>query len=226
MIRFIPSIPGLIYATKGDEIFVNLYISNNAKLTVNEKDVDISMQTSYPLDGKVSINLNPQEKGNFTVRLRIPGWARNQVIPGDLYSYLQNNSKEIALIINGVEQKIAVTDGYLVITRDWAKGDTIEMTIPMAVQTVIANEKVAENRGKVAFEYGPLVYCAEEADNKDLNTISVSESASLEIEEFSLLNNRINRISGGNDGEKLTLIPYYLWSNRGVQGMKVWFPIK
>jgi len=226
MIRFIPSIPGLIYATKGDEIFVNLYISNNAKLTVNEKDVDISMQTSYPLDGKVSINLNPQEKGNFTVRLRIPGWARNQVIPGDLYSYLQNNSKEIALIINGVEQKIAVTDGYLVITRDWAKGDIIEMTIPMTVQTVIANEKVAENKGKVAFEYGPLVYCAEEADNKDLNTISVSESASLEIEEFSLLNNRINRISGGNDGEKLTLIPYYLWSNRGVQGMKVWFPIK
>ncbi len=224
LIRFIPSIPGLIYAVNKDCVYVNLFVSNSAHVVINGEKIELSQQTEYPWNGHINVTVNPEKEKKFTLKLRIPGWAQNKAVPGDLYSYVDDVRRKIALRVNGKEGKIILNKGYAEISRKWTKGDKIDLVLPMVIHKVIANEKVSDDNNKVAFEYGPLVYCAEERDNKRISNIAIPDNISLNIEEKTVLTDKVIAIKGKAHDEEFTLIPYYLWSNRGVGKMKVWFP--
>lgn len=226
IIRFTPSIPGLIYAANKDSLYINLFISSYAHVIIHENKVEIKQQTGYPWNGEIKITINTEKNTAFTLKLRIPGWAQNKPVPGDLYSYIGDNSGEIVLRINGKDEKMIVNKGYIEITKVWTKGDKVELLLPMAIRKVIANKKVQDDINKVAFEYGPMVYCAEEIDNRQFPNISFADNATLNIERKTLLSEKVNSMKGNLFGKEVTLIPYYLWSNRGVGKMKVWFTRK
>ncbi len=239
LIRFIPSVPGLIYATDKNGLYVNLFISNQTTVLVHDSKVQISQHSGYPWDGNVDLILKPEKKSTFSVRIRIPGWARNEVLPGNLYGYLGGKAEEFSLKINGKETKPVIRNGFAEITKEWNSNDKITLNLPMAVRRVTTDEKVVTNRHQVAFERGPIVYCAEEADNMDkMNIKSIPDNARLKLDSKNILsgevkvikvtgialNQQINQLNSKPETTDLTLIPYYLWSNRGVGKMKVWFP--
>ncbi len=224
LIRFIPSMPDLIYAVGQDDVYVNLYVSNKARIELGKTKLDIIQETNYPWEGKIKIIINPGKSGKFTMNLRVPYWMRNQAVPGDLYKYVETKSPEFQLFINGKEEVPTIDNGYLKITRKWSAGDSIEINFPMEVKQVVANELVADDTGKVALEYGPFVYCAEEKDNADLiDDLVVTNDMKFSIEKKNDLFGGINVISGETNQASYLFIPYYLWSNRGAGKMKVWY---
>ena len=226
LIRFIPSIPGLIYATNKDSLYVNLFISNNAQVTIDGEKIGISQQTDYPWNGHIKISVKPENEKTFTLKLRIPGWAKNKPVPGNLYSYLSDGMKKVTLKVNGIEEKVIINNGYAEISRKWSKEDKVELVLPMKVHEVIANGKVKADRNKVAFEYGPIVYCAEEIDNEQISDIFIPENLNVDTKEETILFNKVITLKSKINNKEFTLIPYYIWSNRGVGKMKVWFPQK
>ncbi len=226
LIRFIPSVPGLIYAANRDSLYINLFIASKAQALINGKKVELVQQTDYPWNGQVTVVVNPEKRTAFTLKIRIPGWAQNKPVPSNLYTYLGDNSKDIILKVNGIDQQVNINKGYVTITRKWTKGDKIELSLPMTAQKVIADERVRDDINKVAFESGPIVYCAEEIDNDQISEISIPGNLTLEKAEIAILSDKVNVLKGKAFGTELTLIPYYLWSNRGTGKMKVWFPRK
>lgn len=221
VIRFIPAMPGLIYSKQDNTLFVNLYSSNTAEVELKNHHVDVEQETSYPWNGKVKFTVSPDEAGEFTIKLRIPGWARNEVLPGDLYQYVSANEANNKLFLNGEQQEGIVDNGYFTVTRTWEPGDEVKLEFPMSVRKVIAHPKVEEDKGKMSLEYGPIVYAVEEIDNKDkFDDIQLTESDEFKVQMQPDLLKGVNTISN----EKLTAIPYYAWSNRGIGKMKVWLP--
>ncbi|MBZ4035886.1 glycoside hydrolase family 127 protein [Flavobacterium sp. 17A] len=223
LIRFIPSIPGLIYSKTKNDLYVNLYASNNASFTLGKTDLQISQHTSYPWNGKVGISVNPKKESQFTIKLRVPGWARNEVLPGDLYTYKKASTQKPTISVNGETLAIQPENGYFNVTRNWKKGDKIALNFPMEVQEVETNSKVETNKNKVSLEYGPLVYAVEEIDNKNnFDKIDISASDTFKVRKEANLLQGVNVI----ENSKFTAIPYYSWSNRGIGKMKVWIDYK
>lgn len=223
LIRFIPSIPEHIYAQNSNNLYVNLFISSKAQISLDKQALNVELQTNYPYHGKITLHVSPAKPSTFNLNLRIPGWARNEVTPGDLYSYRSNSTDNIVLKVNGENEPLVMKNGYAVISRKWKKGDIVSVELPIEVKQVIANEIVEEDRDKIAFEYGPLVYCAEEADNGTLNEMKIPADISFNIEDFSVLDEKTKALTTNIGGKTLTLIPYFAWSNRGIGEMKVWF---
>lgn len=217
LIRFVPSIPGLIYSKSNQTVYVNLYASNKADIDLNGENVHVSQQTDYPWNGKVNMTINSDSK--ITVKFRIPGWSRNQVLPSDLYNYADSSKSQPILTINGKMADATIKDGYFEMTRKWNINDAIELNFPMEVRTIKANDKVEEDNGKLALEYGPIVYAVEEVDNNNFDKISLSEKDEFTVQKEAILKG-VNTITNN----KLKAIPYYAWSNRGVGKMKVWLP--
>jgi DUF1680 family protein len=240
LIRFIPSIPGLIYAVKGDTLFVNLYVSNKARIEVGKNGIEIIQQKDFPWEYEMKMVVNPDKAKEFTIRLRIPYWAGNDAVPGDLYEYTGKQSGRVAVSINGKEIDAVQDNGYISIGRTWNKGDEILLSLPMEVKHVITNDTVSENHNHLAFEYGPLVYCAEEIDNpQGIDDILLDQNEIFSPEYKKDLLNGINILTGQaylDNGKAagmvkqdrkatVVLVPYYAWSNRGVGKMKVWLPV-
>ncbi len=237
--RFMPSIPGYVYAQQGDSIYVNLFMSNTAEIELgNGRKVNLIQKTSYPWDGNVKITVNPEQSGKFTMKMRIPGWARGEVMPSDLYDFERAApDSEIKLSVNGEAESLAIEKGYATITRVWKPGDSIDLDLPMQVRRVIANEKVAADRGRVALERGPIVYCAEWPDSPDkhVRNLLLSNSEKLTAQFKPALLNGVEVIEGKaeayrysaghqlqHEEESFTAIPYYAWANRGRGQMEVW----
>ena len=237
--RFIPSLPGYVYAVKDDKVYVNLFLSNRAKLKVNGKNVVLEQETSYPWNGDIRLTV---AKGNqpFVMNVRIPGWVRGSVLPGGLYSYADGEELAYRVSVNGQEVKGALQKGYLSIDRRWKKGDVVEIHFDMQPRVVKANDKVAADRGRVAIECGPLVYCAEWPDNDfDISTLLLNRHPKFQVVEHPDLLGGINEITTRAQAlsydatgrlaakdVKLTLIPYYAWAHRGEGRMEVWLPIE
>ena len=226
LIRFIPSIPGLIYAANKDSLYINLFITNSAEVSIDGEQMEIAQQSDYPWNGQVNISINPERTKKFTLKIRIPGWAQNEAVPGDLYSYLNNEQVKILLNVNGKAESLKLNKGYAEISRKWNEGDKVELNLPMSIHKVIANEQVKDDSNKVAFEHGPMVYCAEEIDNKQISDISIPDNLIANIKEKTILSNKVIAIEGKVKNKEFALIPYYLWSNREIGKMKVWFPRK
>ncbi|KQS33487.1 glycoside hydrolase family 127 protein [Dyadobacter sp. Leaf189] len=219
--RFLPSMPGYIYAVKNNEVFVNLFAGNDATLSVNGAAVKLVQETNYPWEGKVKITVSPEKAAAFPISVRIPGWATGQAIPGNLYTYTSPAKQPVSILINGKKSEAAAVNGYVRLDRTWKKGDVIEVTMDMPVRQVVSNENIKSNQGKVAIERGPVLYCAEGHDNN-------GKALSLQIKpdqaftpEF-----REDMLGGLNvlkSQDNVTLIPYYAWANRGANEMTVWF---
>ena len=224
LIRFIPSVPGLLYAVDGDSLYVNLFVSGSGQILIKGEKIKVKQETNYPWNGHINISVNPGKDVIFALKLRIPGWARNIAVPGDLYSYAHEGRGKVILKVNGEEVKMNLDKGYAVISREWTKGDKVELILPMTVREVIADQKVKDDGNKVAFEYGPVVYCAEEIDNKNISDIKIPDNMKVQIEDNKVLSEKVLALKAEANDEELTLIPYYVWSNRGPGKMKVWFP--
>jgi DUF1680 family protein len=221
LIRFIPYIPGLIYATEAEStVYVNLFISGKAEIPLGGNTVCITQQTDYPWDGKVTIRVTTEKPQNLSLKIRIPGWALNEVSPGSLYTYYNEPAEEpYTLLLNGRKVEGERKNGYVEISNEWTGNDRIELSLPMKVRFVKANEQIAADRGLLALEYGPLVYCAEEVDNSRFDEISINVQAPYQVEKRPGLLGGVSVIRE----EGVTFIPYYAWSNRGEGKMKVWF---
>ena len=163
--RFIPSLPGYIYAVKDKDVYINLFMSNTSDLNVGGKAVSIEQTTGYPWNGDIAINVKKNNAGQFTMKVRIPGWVQGQVVPSDLYAYSDGKRLKYTVAVNGETVQSELKDGYFCIDRRWKKGDKVEVHLDMEPRTVKANGKVEADRGRVAVERGPLVYCAEFPDN-------------------------------------------------------------
>ena len=237
VVRLVASLGSYIYAQGPDSVYVNLFVGSKANVILPSGNmVTIQQETRYPWEGAVSIRLDPERAEAFTMLLRIPGWARNEVLPGDLYKYADEMEEKPTLRLNGRPVELTLERGYVRIERKWAKGDRIQLQLPMPVRRVKANAEVEEDHGMVALERGPLVYCAEWPDNNGhaLNLV-VPENASFGSEWRRDLLNGIQVVTGnvealGRDdrGElqqqphKMMAIPYFAWSNRGPGEMAVW----
>lgn len=222
MIRFLPSLSGLIYATKGDTIFSNLFISSNAKLEGKFGKLGLSQQSGYPWNGESVFTIEPENNATFTLQIRVPGWLRNEATPGQLYNYVNTSNDKLVVMINGQEENIVVNNDYWTITREWKKGDQVKVSFPIQVREVVTNNLVTSNSGKVAFERGPIVYCAEGIDNKNLSGIRIPSTVSFSAKEKTIEGEKVTILSTRIKNDSLTLIPYYMWSNRGVGKMNVW----
>ena len=236
--RFIPSLPGYVYAVKHDQVYVNLFMGNEAELKVGGKKVILHQETRYPWNGHVTLTVDKNSAGTFAMKIRIPGWVRNQVVPSDLYTYSDGKRPGYSVKVNGEEVTSALEQGYFTIERKWKKGDRVELQLDMEVRTVKANGKVEADRGRVAVERGPIVYCAEWPDN-DFNVLSLlmNQHPQFEVVEKPDLLYGLNQIKTlvqtleyDEQGRllakdrQLTLIPYYAWAHRGPGNMAVWLP--
>ncbi|MCW0482462.1 glycoside hydrolase family 127 protein [Gaoshiqia sediminis] len=225
--RFMPSVPGYIYAQTDEKVYVNLFIQSATNLKVTGTSVALAQQTAYPWNGDVKIDVSPEREAAFALHLRIPGWAQNQPVPGNLYRYEGETSSPVTIKVNGEAVDVVNENGYAVLNRSWKKGDVVEYSLPMEIRKVKANELVEENRGKVAIERGPVVYCVEGADNADVDQLSISSETSFAASYRPELLSGVEVISASNSsGDAFTAIPYYVWNNRGANKMKVWLPEK
>ncbi|MDF9830124.1 beta-L-arabinofuranosidase domain-containing protein [Parabacteroides sp. PF5-6] len=225
LMRFIPSVPNLIYATgEAGEIYVNLFISNQATIPVNGKKITIEQETNYPWEGTVKVKVKADSPQTSTLKFRIPGWTRNEVMPGALYSYKNESGEPWTVSLNGesIEPRLD-EEGYLSITREWTD-EQIELNFPMPVRQVVADEKIEGNRGLTTITRGPLVYCMEEVDNPGFDKVKITPATTFTAEKRPDLLNGVHTLISKDPGESVCLVPYYAWSNRGVNRMKVWLP--
>ena len=225
-----------MYAQKKNNIYVNLFISGAAELSVGNNPVQIVQQNNYPWDGALTFVVNPKTSTSFNMLIRIPGWTRNEAIPSTLYQYEDGLHKKVIVKVNGVATKQIMQNGYWVINKKWKKGDVISVDLPMEVQKVSCNNNVKENIGKVALQRGPIMYCAEWLDNNGTTSdISLPPGATFTNEYSTILNGivilkgeayKMDEKNSSTVLEKkpFTAIPYYAWANRGKGEMQMWFP--
>ena len=237
--RFMPSVPGYVYAEQGSTLYVNLFMSNSASIKLDDgPTVGISEETRYPWDGHIKITLQPKNSQVFTVKVRIPGWARGEAMPGGLYRFENASLQQpVTLQVNGNSVKIALDKGYATVSRHWRAGDTIELTLPMPIRRLLAAGEVSADRGRVALQRGPLVYCLEWPDSPDkrVRNVLLADTAKLnavwkpellggvEVVEANAVSYRYEKNGQlQHVQETLSAIPYYTWANRGQGEMEVW----
>ncbi len=238
--RFLASVPGYLYATRGDTIYVNLFAAGTADIdTTGGHKVKIVQNTRYPWDGAVKMTAAPDAPRAFTIAVRIPGWARNEPVPGDLYRFLDRISQPAAIKVNGKTTRAAPDNGYVTLTRTWKAGDVVDLMLPMPVRRVIANEQVEADRDRVALQRGPIVYAAEWVDNLDgrVRNLVLPDTSRLSAEFRPDLLRGVEVVKGEAFGlsrdaagkvvkrrQPFLAIPYATWANRGAGQMIVWIP--
>lgn len=233
--RLLTSMPGYIYAVTKNKVYVNLYAQGQAKMKIDKVDLKVRQTTSYPWKGEVTLELEPRKPVEFTLMVRIPGWAVNQPVPSNLYSYMDSAPGEPSLRVNGEPVSLDISQGYVPLTRVWRAGDKVELSLPLQPRRVVAHEEVKADRGLVAIERGPLVYCAEWPDNGGRVSNLVLPDQSVLKEEYrpDLLNGVYVINSDGyalaeksgkivSEKKQVIFIPYYAWANRGRGEMAVW----
>jgi uncharacterized protein len=238
--RFMASVPGLAYGQQGTTLYVNLFAGSRAELKLDKgRRVKIIQQTRYPWDGAVRMTVEPDRRGKFALNVRIPGWAREEAVPSDLYRFRDRSDEPVILKVNGKPVRLRPEKGYVSLNRTWKRGDVVELHLPMPVRRVAAHERVEADRGRVALQRGPLVYCAEWADNPDerVRNLLLPDDASVTPEfrpdllgGVTVLTGRAQALrrteAGGLEktDQPFTAIPYYAWANRGRGEMLVWLP--
>ena len=238
--RIIPSMPGYIYATDDRNLYVNLYTQSTADIDFNGHSISLTQTTGYPWDGAISLSFEEADAAAFNLKLRIPGWAQGAPVASDLYTYVNDVPQTpVTITVNGDDVPVEIDKGYVTISRTWTKGDKVEINLPMEVRQVKANDAVAADRGKLAIERGPIVYCAEFADNNGTvdgivipqgSTFSVSadtHSGFSTLRRIQATGTRTVRDDNGKASHEectVTLTPYFSRSYRGSGDMKIWIP--
>ena len=236
--RFIPSLPQYIYAVKDNSFYINLFAGNETTVEVGGKKVTLEQRTNYPWDGDVAMTMK-KANSQFALKIRIPGWVRGQVVPSDLYNYVDGKQLGYSVKVNGEPVSSTLEDGYFVIDRKWKKGDVVDVHFDMEPRLVKANGKVSADRGRAEIERGPLVYCAEWPDNEcDVLSVLLNQEPQYTMGEKEICGTTVQTITTDAQtltfdergrlnakDERLVLIPYYAWAHRGNGKMTVWIPI-
>ncbi len=223
--RLMGQLPGLIYAQKHGEVYVNLFIGSDATFDTTGTRLHVAQTTDYPWQGRVTLHVDPDRPTTFALAVRVPGWVRGEAMPSELYRFADAGSgapgDTVTLTVNGKAVPVAPVKGYARIEREWRKGDVVQLDLPMRVRRVLANDAVAEDRSKAAIQRGPVVYCLEGVDNGGhvLQTaVPLDETLTAAFKPDLL---------GGVEvitGKSVTAVPYYAWNNRGKGEMAVWIP--
>ena len=224
--RFMASISGYTYATQASDIYVNLYIQGSADLQTESGHVALTQTTDYPWNGTVTIKVDPEQAGSsFALRLRIPGWLQQHPVASDLYTYTDAPAS-YTLKVNGSRVKATVSDGYATISRKWNAGDIVELDLPMNVRRIKAHDKVTADRGMLALERGPVVYCLEGQDQPGGTVFDkyIPDGTDIQAAFDPELLGGIMVLSGTVGEVPFKAIPYSTWNNRGTDQMTVWIP--
>ena len=247
--RIIPSVPGYIYATDDNALYWNLFVASTAKATVGNTTLHFTVTGNYPYKGEMKLTIDSilnsklsTLNSKLTLRVRIPGWAVNKPVDSDLYSYANPTTTPIVIKLNGKEVVYTVQNGYAVLQNEWKVGDTVEVTLPMEVHQVVSNENLKSNKGLCAYEYGPLVYCAEGVDNGNkldnlyIETGAIATTASAGSPMTTLFKGGILQLHVNGKSATLKsnevvstdkvirLIPYFARAHRAATPMLVWIP--
>lgn len=228
MARFLPVVPELIYAAAGPRLFVNLFVASRASLEVQGVPLRLEQTTRYPWEGRVELRLLTPVPIDLELWIRLPGFTRGRPVGSDLYAYLEPAAATPTLRVNGGQVTPAVERGYAVVTRRWQPGDVVTVELPLPVQRVVADERVTDNRGRVALERGPIVYCAEAVDNDGavLDLVLPDHAEFEAVYRPDLLAGVVTlegdaRSSSGR-ARKLVAVPYSTWANRELGEMAIW----
>jgi len=239
--RLVASLGNYVYAKSGDAIWINLFVGSNTAISLANGELPVEMETNYPLSGSVTIHFNPAKKIKYALHLRIPGWARDEAVPGGLYRFADSSKNHFDILLNNKKAEYRMEKGYAVIDREWKKNDKVELILPMEIRRVVARPELKFDQNRVALQMGPLVYCAEGADNngKAWNFI-LPDDTPLHVSQQTILSEPVIAIKAtvpviriDEDGQtvktemkEITAIPYYTWCNRGSDQMQVWLPRK
>ena len=244
--RFIPSVPGYVYATRDDALYVNLFVAGSTELELAGGKVRVEQQTAYPWEGRVTIRIEPQQTGQrIALKVRVPGWARGEAFASDLYRYWDKPDQQATVTLNDEPVDADVEQGYVTIEREWQPEDVVEVNLPMPVRRVVAHESVESDRGRVALMRGPLVYCIEwpEVPGGQVSNLVLPVDSKLATEFRDDLLGGVQVVTGvarrireaaeeQRDGSvkripiieelEFTAIPYYAWAHGGPGEMAVW----
>lgn len=227
--RLLAEVGNFAYSLGDQGLYFNLFGSNQLKTTQgNGTPLEIEQRSNYPWDGRVHITIKEIQKKEYSIFLRIPGWAT-----------------KVDISVNGKQCEGPPEPGsYFEIKRSWNSGDEIMMNIPMPVQLMEANPKVEETKNQIAVKRGPLVYCVESKDiphDMDINQLSLDRDEFFHTEKIQIENREILSLKTNAYGKddnwdhilyrpisptknrfSIRLIPYYAWGNRGNSEMSVW----
>lgn len=224
--RLVASVAGYFYGLAETEIAVHLYGGATSRLPVAGGWVTLTEESNYPWSGDIALTLDPEDCAPFTFSLRIPAWCQNAAVQ-----------------INGQSIAVVPDRGYLRLTRAWAKGDTVTLSLPMPPGRIYAHPAVRQDQGRVALRRGPLVYCAEAVDLEVVpQLLRLPADAELTahwnanlLGGIVTINTSARKLDGGfwREGlyrdhpptelpSPLTAVPYYIWCNRGPNAMQVW----
>lgn len=236
--RFLASVPGYLYAVQGDTLYVNLFAQGTADVELGDgRKVKVTQQTRYPWDGAVRLTVNPARAEAFAIKVRIPGWARNEPVPSDLYRFADAPGEPVTLAVNGTPVTVATDKGYVTLSRTWAPGDRIDLTLPMPVRRIVSHAQVEANRDRVALQRGPIVFAAEWPDNANgrVRNLVLAPSTPLTSEFRADLLKGVQVVEGKATAlaydaqgrvtkaeQDFVAIPYAMWANRGRGEMAVW----
>ena len=214
-----------------------LFRSTNFQLKKNL--IHIQQETNYPWSGLIKFTVHIPKKENAAIALRIPGWASNKAVPGDMYTFKNVGNERPSIKINGQIYDFEENNGYATINREWRDGDVIEYLLPMQTNKVIARSEVKQDRLRYALQRGPIIYCIEGADNDgDVWNLVAPIETNWKEQDYSILDEKVvslvadlpvvkidsalNKIN--TEHKTIRAIPYYTWCNRGSNPMQVWLP--
>lgn len=235
--RLVPQVPGMTYAHGGNDVYVTFYTASRTSIETPSGALGLEQTTDYPNDGLVRIELLPEHPMSFDLKLRIPTWAQDRFLPGNLYHFADSSNAEVAIRVNGEEHPITIDRGFTTIDREWRSGDIVELHLPMPLRVSECHPNVEDNVNRLAFTRGPLVLCGEGVDNggavqrfffESLPDTASATTSVKKIDHGQFLQSRLSASAVTDNGDversTLTLTPYYAWNNRGVGSMSVWFP--
>ena len=237
----VASLGNYIYVKSDNDIWVNLFIGSNATLDLKDNAVQLAQETNYPWDGDIQLTVSPRKKSKFSLHIRIPGWAQNMPSPGDTYRFLDYSEKKWTLTVNGQSIPYSTKNGYVVIDKEWKKGDVVSLGLPLEIRKVTAIDSIADDRNKISLQKGPLMYCFEHPDNGGkVDNIYIPDTVQFTsyFENNTLggimkleanaptINVPEDGLSVKTENKKIVAIPYFAWANRGAGQMQVWIPRK
>lgn len=207
LVRFIPQVPGMIYAHSKTEIFICNYIGSEATISLGRAEVNIKTETEYPWGGKTVFSVDPGETVGFAIKMRIPSWA---------------SKDDVSVFINDEPKMLGdIQRGFLSVRREWSAGDTLTIELPVRPRREHAPDTVTANAGKVALMSGPIVYCIEGTEHngtvEDVTLPADAELTAIHDDAFLGRGGMLIRA-----GDNLTAIPYASWGNREPSPMAVW----
>ena len=244
VMRLLAGLEHYLSSTDGRGLQIHQYASGRFQGEADGLPVGVTVNTSYPWNGRVTVAVHETPTAPWTLSLRIPQWCQNFTVThgaGDL---------PVA--------EARVEDGWLRVERAWEAGDQIVLDLDMPARVVAADPRVDAARGCVAIERGPLVYCLEQVDHPGggLDDVTIDLAAGLTVKDRTdLLGGVTTVIASGHRRAspptdwwpyraphapeapdtpagtpdrgtplELVAVPYFAWANRDTGSMRVWLP--